>query len=165
MKKVTVRPSDSVLLLTPERIVEKQVGSIRKQSGIALVEFTLLVPLMLLFIAVIGEFGNILIKYNMLSKAVQNGARIAVTEVYGTANPNDIALDTDITNAVVYGSKSPMEGAQPALEGLTVTVTQEGKVVTVTAAYPYQTLMAPLLNNIISQNVTLTSSSVMRVSP
>lgn len=137
----------------------------RKQAGIAAVEFTLLLPLMLLFIAAIGEFGNLLIKYNTLSKAVQNGARISVTEVYGTGNPADIASPTEISNAVIYGSTNPADGAVPALNGLTVTVSQEGNVVTVSAVYPYQALVAPLLNNIISQNFTLTSSSVMRVSP
>ncbi len=165
MKKAKSLPSGCLLFLKHGRITEKRIGKVRKQKGFAAVEFTLLLPLILLFIAAIGEFGNIFIKYNTLSKAVQNGARIAVTDVYGTANPDDIASDTDITNAVIYGSKSPVDGALPALEGLTVTVTQEGNVVTVSVAYPYQSLMAPLLNNIISQNVTLTSSSVMRVSP
>ncbi len=148
-----------------EQIAQNRNGKVHKQSGIAAVEFTLLLPLMLLFIAAIGEFGNILIKYNTLSKAVQNGARIAVTDVYGTANPDAIASDSDISNAVIYGSKSPVDGALPALEGIAVSVTQEGNVVTVTATYPYQTLMASLLDNVINESFTLTSSSVMRVSP
>mgnify|MGYP000598523938 CR=1 FL=1 len=140
-------------------------GITRKQAGLAAVEFTLLLPLMLLFIAAIGEFGNVLIKYNTLSKAVQNGARLAVVDVYGTADPNAIASNEYISNAVIYGSKDPVDGTLPALNGLTVSVTQEGNVVTVSASYPYQALMAPLLDNIISENFVLTSSSVMRVSP
>ncbi len=158
-------PADSLPFSTSVRTDQKIGGKVSKQAGIAAVEFTLLLPLMLLFIAAIGEFGNVLIKYNTLSKAVQNGARIAVTDVYGTANPDDIASDTDISNAVIYGSKNPVDGALPALEGITVSVSQEGNVVTVSAAYPYQALMAPLLDNIISQNFVLTSSSIMRVSP
>ncbi len=156
MKKAN-SPTNSLLLLISSQTSKKYIDKGRKQAGIAAVEFTLLLPLMLLFIAGIGEFGNILIKYNTLSKAVQNGARIAVTEVYGTGNPNDIALDDDISDAII--------GALPALEGITVTITQEGNTVTVSAVYPYQTLVAPLLDNIISQNFVLTSSSVMRVSP
>ncbi|MEX3073890.1 TadE/TadG family type IV pilus assembly protein [Vibrio alginolyticus] len=164
MKKSNL-PINSLLLSISFQTSKKFIGKGRKQAGIAAVEFTLLLPLMLLFVAAIGEFGNILIKYNTLSKAVQNGARIAVTDVYGTANPDHIASDADISNAVIYGSKAPVDGALPALQGLTVSVSQEGNVVTVTAVYPYQALVAPLLNNIISQNITLTSSSVMRVSP
>lgn len=173
MKKAKSIPSDCLLVLKHGRTSEKRIGKVHKQRGIAAVEFTLLLPLMLLFIAAIGEFGNILIKYNTLSKAVQNGARIAVTDVYGTANPDDIALDTDITNAVIYGSTKPVVGSLPVLEGLKVEVTQEmdedgnpaDPFVTISVAYPYQPLMAPLLDNIISQNFVLTSSSVMRVSP
>ncbi len=158
-------PINNFLLSFSVRSNNKCICKCRKQAGIAAVEFTLLLPLMLLFVAAIGEFGNILIKYNTLSKAVQNGARIAVTDVYGTANPEAIASVADISNAVIYGSKNPVDGALPALEGITVSVLQEGNVVTVSAAYPYQALVAPLLDNIISQNFTLTSSSVMRVSP
>lgn len=165
MKKPKDNCSDSLLTSIGTRLAQKCIGRMHKQAGIAAVEFTLILPLMLLFIAAIGEFGNILIKYNTLSKAVQNGARLAVTEVYGTGNPDAIASDADISNAVIYGSKSPPDGASPVLEGITITVSQSGKTVTVTADYPYQTLMAPLLDNIIASNVTLTSSSVMRVSP
>lgn len=136
-----------------------------KQQGLAAVELTFLLPLLLLFLAAVGEFGNILIKYNTLSKAVQNGARIAVTEVYGTANPDAIASDSDIANAVIYGSTAPIDGALPVLESVSVTVSQNGDLVTVTAEYPYQTLMAPLLDNILTSSLTLTASSVMRVSP
>ncbi len=164
MKK-THSPTNSLLFLISSQTSKKCIGKGRKQAGIAAVEFTLLLPLMLLFVAAIGEFGNILIKYNTLSKAVQNGARIAVTEVYGTADPDNIASLEDISNAVIYGSTEPINGTLPALQGLTVTILQEENVVTVTATYPYQALVAPLLNNIISQNFTLTSTSVMRVSP
>ncbi|MGR5245708.1 TadE/TadG family type IV pilus assembly protein [Vibrio sp. PNB23_22_6] len=136
-----------------------------KQAGIAAVEFTLLLPLLLFFIAAVGEFGNILIKYNTLSKAVQNGARIAVTEVYGTANPDAIASDLAISNAVIYGSTAPLDSAQPVLDAITITISQDGNSVTVTAEYPYQALLAPLLDNILTSTLTLKASSVMRVAP
>ncbi|MGR5449463.1 TadE family protein [Vibrio sp. PNB22_3_1] len=142
-----------------------RTSKFNKQAGIAAVEFTLLLPLLLLFIAAVGEFGNILIKYNTLSKAVQNGARIAVTEVYGTANPDAIASYEEISNAVIYGSTKPPTSAQPVLDAITITISQDGNSVTVTAKYPYQALLLPFLDNFISSNLILTSSSVMRVSP
>ena len=157
MKKLRKISSDSLLRSIYTRSAKKRISRVRKQSGIAAVEFTLLLPLMLLFIAAIGEFGNILIKYNTLSKAVQTGARLAVTEVYGTGNPDAIASDTDISNAV--------NDALSDFEGVTITLVRDGNLVTVTADYQYQSLMAPLLENIIASNVTLTSTSVMRVSP
>ncbi|MGR5537411.1 TadE/TadG family type IV pilus assembly protein [Vibrio campbellii] len=140
-----------------------------KQAGIAAVEFTLLLPLLLFFIAAVGEFGNVLIKYNTLSKAVQNGARIAVTEVYRTANPDAIASYEDISNAVIYGSTKPSKStlAQPVLDDkiTEIFISQDGNSVTVTAKYPYQALLLPFLDNFISSNLILTASSVMRVSP
>lgn len=157
MKKPKANSSDSLLSSTCTRLAQKHTSRLRNQAGIAAVEFTLILPLMLLFIAAIGEFGNILIKYNTLSKAVQTGARLAVTEVYGTGNPDAIASDTEISNAV--------NDALSDFENITITLSRDGNLVVVTADYQYQSLMGPLLDNIITPNVTLTSTSVMRVSP
>lgn len=157
MKKPKDSCSDSLLTSTCTCLAQKHTSRVRKQAGIAAVEFTLILPLMLLFIAAIGEFGNILIKYNTLSKAVQTGARLAVTEVYGTGNPDAVASDTEISNAV--------NDALSDFENITITLSRDGNLVIVTADYQYQSLMGPLLDNIITPNVTLTSTSVMRVSP
>ncbi|KOO11615.1 hypothetical protein AKJ18_28215, partial [Vibrio xuii] len=106
------------------------------------------------------------IRYNTLSKAVQNGARFAVSEVYGTAKAENIAPTSEIQNAVMYGSPSPADGATPVLESLTVNVSYDdvNNYVVVTAAYPYTPIVGAFLGDALS-DVTLTASSVMRVAP
>lgn len=138
----------------------------RRESGIASVEFTIILPLLLLFLVAIGEFGNAFIRYNTLSKAVQNGARFAVSEVYGTAKAENIAPTSEIQNAVIYGNPNPADGATPVLESLTVNVSYDdvNNYVVVTAAYPYTPIVGAFLGDALS-DVTLTASSVMRVAP
>lgn len=144
------------------------MGMARKNiSGVASVEFVIVLPLLLLFLAAVGEFGNAFIRYNTLSKAVQNGARFAVTEVYGTANSYQIADAQQIRNVVIYGNNLGV--GEPLFENMTVDVTYNpdddtDKYVVVTANYPYTPLLDALLGNVMT-DVTLRSSSLMRVRP
>ncbi|MBY7804555.1 pilus assembly protein [Vibrio fluvialis] len=138
----------------------------RKQYGLAAVEFTIVLPLLLLLLAAVAEFGNLFIRYNTLSKAVQNGARMAVVEVYGTAKADKIASDDKIEKAVKYGNPEviPDANTKPVLDSLTVNIVHNGNYVTVTAQYPYQPFLGVLLDNILDGTI-LTSSAVMRVTP
>ncbi|MGC9458681.1 TadE family protein, partial [Vibrio genomosp. F10] len=75
----------------------------RKQKGIAAVEFLITVPILVLIIGGVTEFGNALIDYNTLNKMARNGARYATTDVSGTSSYDHIADETEIKNMVVYG--------------------------------------------------------------
>ncbi|MBY7975216.1 pilus assembly protein [Vibrio fluvialis] len=143
------------------------------QNGIAAVEFTIVVPVLMLLLAVVAEFGNLFIRYNTLSKSVQNGVRFAVTEVYGTANsdrivgedgdpPKDGYAYTEIKNTVIYGNPSGL--GDPILDDVSVEVMHENKFVIVKATYLYRPFLSALLDNILSE-MTLKSSAVMRVTP
>ncbi|WGY46145.1 TadE/TadG family type IV pilus assembly protein [Vibrio sp. ABG19] len=137
---------------------------VKNIKGLASIELLIVLPVLLLILAAIAEFGNAFIRYNILSKAVQNGARMAVTEVYGTAKAENIASDEKIKQAVMYGSPKTVVDTQPILEAMTVTVTYStgDDYVVVTGTYPYQPLVGPWLNDLLS-DVTLTASAVMRV--
>lgn len=134
----------------------------KKQAGLAAVEFIITVPLLLVLLGGIVEFGNAFVRYNTLSKTVQNGCRHAVTDIYGTSNSDSIALVADIKNMVVYGNKAGT--GTPLLTTLTVddvTVTHADKFVVVSASYDY----VPLLNilpDALLANIVLSSSAVMR---
>ncbi|XAW89989.1 TadE/TadG family type IV pilus assembly protein [Vibrio sp. CDRSL-10 TSBA] len=83
---------------------------VKNIKGLASIELLIVLPVLLLILAAIAEFGNAFIRYNILSKAVQNGARMAVTEVYGTAKAENIASDEEIKQAVMYGSPQKRSG-------------------------------------------------------
>jgi Flp pilus assembly protein TadG len=70
-----------------------------KQSGVALVEFALVLPLLLLITLITTEFGRALYQYNTLAKSVRDSVRYLSVQTPGTK------ID-EAKNLVVYGSLS-----------------------------------------------------------
>lgn len=84
----------------------------RPDRGVALVEFALIVPLMLLIVLITADFGRALYRYNGVVKAVRNATRFLTTEA-----PDDPAAADIARNLVVYGKVST--GSDPLDPGLT----------------------------------------------
>lgn len=135
----------------------------KTQSGLAAVEFILTLPVLILLMVGLSEIGNILIQYNTLNKSAQNGARYAVTQIYGTATYDQIAPESEIKNVVLYGSKSG--GGSAVLSGLTVndvSVSQNNSFVTITVSYDYVPFIATIPFTSTSLAINLSASSMMR---
>jgi Flp pilus assembly protein TadG len=104
---------DSQPANAPERSCRK------KQRGIAMVEFAIAVPVLLLLMLVAAEAGRWLYQYNTLHKAVRDGVRYLAQEaIAGTTGVIDItAAKRDATrNVVVYGN--PGGTGNRVLQGL-----------------------------------------------
>jgi Flp pilus assembly protein TadG len=103
-------------LNAPERCCRK------KQRGIAMVEFAIAVPVLLLLMLVAAEAGRWLYQYNTLHKAVRDGVRYAASEALngttGVMKQGDEWLEVvqDTQNVVVYGN--PGGTGNPVLPGL-----------------------------------------------
>ena len=77
------------------------------QRGVATIEFAIVVPVLLLLLFGVTEVGRALVRYNTLTKAVQDGARYAAAKglLGTTGNVNVTAqLTTEVRNVVVYGN-------------------------------------------------------------
>jgi Flp pilus assembly protein TadG len=140
-----------------------------KQSGIAAVEFLVTLPVLLFIFTVVIEFGNALIRYSTLNKSVQNAARYAVMDIYGTATSGSIANESDIKKLVMYGKTSFEQGETPTpvLDSLTlnnISVIPVGNYVVISATYDYQSILNLLPIDALD-NLTVRSSAVMRVAP
>lgn len=138
----------------------------KKQKGLAAVEFVIAFPLLLLLLVGVIEVGNIMLEYNNLNKGVQNGARYAVTEVYGTSSYDQIADVDEIKNIVLYGQSTT--GSHRILDSLAVddiSVSHTNGYVTVSVSYDYVPSFAVLPISNDSLAVTLNASSVMRTGP
>lgn len=121
-----------------------------RQAGVAMVEFAIVLPLLLLLMLGVAEIGRAMVRYNALTKAVQAGARYAAGyALLGTTNMVQISatLTNETRNVVVYGNAAGT--GSPALQGLSVsqiTIAGTGpQQILVTAAYPYQPLIGPVL--------------------
>jgi Flp pilus assembly protein TadG len=87
----------------------KRMGGLRdKQQGLAIVEFALVLPFMLLWLFAIAELGRAFYEYNTLAKAVGAGASyyarvqdIAVTQQLVIANAGALPASSPLTTAMI----------------------------------------------------------------
>lgn len=81
-----------------------------RQSGVAIIEFALVVPLLLMLSFITVEFGRAMHQYNTLAKSVRDAARYL-----STVEPNTHM--TEARNLVMYGTTTA--GSTPLVHGLT----------------------------------------------
>lgn len=88
---------------------------ISRQKGVALVEFALILPWLLILTFITTEFSRALFQYNILTKSVRDAARYL--SVY---NPGDTTKFPIAKNLVVYGN--PAGTGSPLVIGLTTSL-------------------------------------------
>ncbi|MPQ65930.1 MULTISPECIES: TadE/TadG family type IV pilus assembly protein [Pseudomonas] len=92
----------------------------RGQQGVALVEFTLVLPLLLLLLLALGEFGRMLFQYNTLLQASRDAGRYVASQAWnstlGTVALSSTLL-TQTKNVAVYGV--PASTGTAVVSGLT----------------------------------------------
>lgn len=141
-----------------------------RQKGLAAVEATIVLPVMLLMMMAIGEFGRLLYEYNTLTKAVRAGARTASV----SPNPGnfDVSLVQDKTrNMILYGqetvgSKTVLPGLKAEDINVSSTMIDGETYVQIHVSYDWQPMFGDSFNtffgNTISLNFPLETSMVMR---
>lgn len=100
----------------------------KNESGQAIVEFALLIPLFLILIAAVIDFGWVLTHELSLSSAVREGARVGIT----CASEDNFELQVK--------TRVQRVAAAPPSSTLSVTVSSEGGDVVVKANYDLQLL-------------------------
>lgn len=143
--------------------------SATRQRGLAAVEFTITLPVLLILLMATAEIGRMLSQYDTLNKAVRDGARyLAANALQAGVMTVTGAEQTATQNLVVTGNVNGTGSA--LLPGLkTGNVTASGATsgyVTVSASYTYQPMLASLplfgLHAPISLAVPLKATVVMR---
>ena len=149
------------------------VKSARRQRGIAMVEFAIVLPLLMLIMLGTAELGRAFYQYNTLNKAVRDGSRyLANTAINATTGVINLDLDNKRANTqklVVFGNTAGTGNSLlPGLTVANITVTSPSAVhVTVAAQYAFRPLIASLPtfglgNGDIPLNFTFRVSSTMR---
>jgi Flp pilus assembly protein TadG len=127
----------------------KSLHASRKQRGIAMTEFAIVLPILLILTMASAEFGRGFVQYNALTKSVRDASRyVAAKAVKGSTGVVQInaTVTTQTRNLVTYGNIAGT--GTPLLPGLTpgnVTVVPgpPGSVI-VSAAYTYVPIFASL---------------------
>jgi Flp pilus assembly protein TadG len=106
---------------------------------VAAVEFAILLPVLLLIVFGITEFGRALYNYNTLVKAARDAARYYAAQQPG----NPPAKDTEIKNLAVYGNTAGT--GNPLAPGLATTMVTLCDSVSCTGTHQSQGA-APVVN-------------------
>ena len=137
--------------------------ALRDERGTQLVELAIVIPVAVLLLAAVAEFGRFFYTYTTLSKATRAGARYLVSQPPGTK-------DTAGKNLVVYASTGD-GAAKPVVEKLStanVTVTYNAAAKTTTVKienYKYEPIfdLGKLVKNPkLSLGVNVGASTTMR---
>lgn len=132
----------------------KKYGKRTRQRGVAIVEFTIILPVMLFLIVAVAEFGRAFLYYNTLTRAVRDSARyVATNATKGQSQVVEIdaALIQAAQNLVDYGNETGTGTPTTVWDSPgTVTITEEADgVVTVTASYPYVPMLGSFLPDLL----------------
>jgi len=142
------------------------------QRGVAMVEFAIALPLLLLLLLAVAEFGRMLYHYNNLLQANRDAVRYLAGKAWngnlGQVEINPV-VEAMTKNLAVYGVPMPQSGYEvvPGLTTANVTISAVGSEhVQVSTSYQFQPVIGnslpALVGNAIPLNITLTATSVMR---
>jgi Flp pilus assembly protein TadG len=147
----------------------------KSESGAELIEFALTLPLLLLLVLGIIEFGFMFQEYEVLTNAAREGARIAVLPTYGatdTARKNNAAarIDEYLTDGGLNKSlatKCIGTGCAGTAVATSLAAPASGCVstITVTVTYPHQMAFIGGIARYFGGSFgtkTLTATSMMR---
>lgn len=123
---------------------------IKNEKGQGLVEFALILPVLILILMAIIEFGFMFNSYLSLSNGVREAGRSAAL------GSNNAAVEVKLKDA--SGSLNP--------DNLSIIVTpssrKRGDQITIVATYNYE-FITPIIGGIFSSGVTLTSEIKVRM--
>lgn len=112
------------------------------QQGVALVEFTLVLPVLLLLLLAFGEFGRMLYQYNVLLQASRDADRFVASKAWNSTLGEvslSSTLQTQTKNVAVYGV--PSQTGSAVVSGLTTSMVEVAAVgtdhVRVTITYTF----------------------------
>ena len=122
-------------------------NTLENDKGQSLVEFALVVPILLILVLGIVEFGRAWMTKNILTGAAREAVRAAVVGGNGVARGDNVLLSANLPPSTVVTDDTDTEG-KPL------------KIATVTYVYNFLTIVNFLPG--IPDNITLTSTTTMR---
>lgn len=147
-------------------------GARARQRGVAMVEFAIVLPLLLLLMLAFAELGRMLYHYNNLLQANRDAVRYLAGQAWNSNAGKveiDALLEARTRNIAVYGVPTPLPGNEvvPGLTTADVTVSTVGtEHVQVRIRYLFQPVLGSglpaLTGSDIPLNFPLVATTVMR---
>jgi Flp pilus assembly protein TadG len=125
---------------------------LRNEKGQSLVEFAILLPLLLLLLMGILEFGLMLNSYLSINNSAREGARLGIVDGSNLEISELITnLSTNLNAENLVVNIIPLEGSR-----------KSGDTLTVEVVYNYQVII-PIISNILNDVVVLKAKTSMRI--
>lgn len=143
---------------------------ITKQKGLAVIEFTMILPFLLLLIFACAEFGRLLFQYNALNKTVRDASRyLSANAKPGDTNNINIkdSVTAEVKSLIRYGQSANSTLLLPNLNDDDISFTVNGDFITITVNYDWQPIFSDSfttfgLGNDIDLSFPLVSTYTMR---
>lgn len=127
--------------------------SLRNEKGQSLVEFAILLPVLLLLIMGILEFGLILNSYLTINNSAREGARL------GIVSGSNLEINNLITNiSPNLDNRNLHVNIMPTIEGSR----KSGGTISVEVIYNYK-LTIPIISNLLGNVMILKAQTSMRI--
>lgn len=134
-------------------------GRQRRTLGSAMVEFTIILPVLLLLVFLILEFGILFGRWLTISNAAREGARVAVVFRSGSCDANTVETEAR-TAAENYAMSMGVTPVNVTVTGQCVTTF--GSLTTVTVTNDYSFFVIDAMLGGLAPSLTLTGTSTMR---
>jgi hypothetical protein len=141
----------------------------KNEQGFAAIEFTMILPFLLLLIFATAEFGRLLYQYNALNKTVRNASRYLAGNAKLGTGIYEIkqGIETKVITYIKYGGPNSVTPLLPNLAASTIDLSLSGEFVTINVSYPWQPLFSDTftsfgLGNDIDISFPLVSTYTMR---
>jgi len=122
----------------------------RKVAGLALVETTIVLPLLFFLMIACVEIGRVLYLYNTANKLTRDGARFLTTIALDSNNTMDLssAKISRVRNFIIFGNEAGAGASRLADLALTdITLSSSaGNLVTININYQFTPIFSPSLN-------------------
>jgi Flp pilus assembly protein TadG len=126
-----------------------------RQRGLAIIEFTIVLPILLVLLLAVAEIGRAFLQYNALTRAVRDSARyVTANALLGQTQTIDVSTTAPVysaaQNLVAYGQIAPQATPQALLPGLVpgdITISNPAGTndITVNVSYNYQPMLGPII--------------------
>jgi hypothetical protein len=129
-----------------------------RETGQQLVEFALILPLLLLLLFGLMEFGLVVYAYNTLANTGREVAR------YGSIHPQDSMIRQFITDTIMIDNGRWSVGIRPENLDVETSLMDNGPLVStvhVTVTYTYTFVTGPVISVLTNPDIRLQTTSTM----
>ncbi|MCU7554872.1 pilus assembly protein [Alteromonas sp. ASW11-19] len=125
-----------------------RITAFTHQRGVAVIEFTLIAPLLFFLIFATAEFGRLLYQYNALTNSVRDAGRYISDRAYqgNTGIPSlPDSLKTKTSNLIISGDTNGQSELLPGLAAADISYSLSGDWVTITVSYQWTPIFSDSL--------------------